>query len=676
MSRKKIALVTINPEGEAGRRVMHGVFEQCSVYDYDVAVIAPLVHSSHYFKDYLQGELTIYDIINFDMFDGVIITPVPMMEEQDNTLVNRLLEKFRKECHIPVVSINGEFGDYDVVYADEKSGIRAVAEHIVQVHGCRDIAVLTGPKDFHISEERVEGVREALTSCNLQLGKDRVVYGDFWYTSGEKLAKDIASGVFRRPEAVICASDHMAIGLINELTRSGISVPEDIIVTGFGGSMEAAVNIPTITTCDEDESFTGAAAVRKLAEKLGEDTENAEYKTSRVSKICLGGTCGCPEETLRIRRRLRNYMYTNSYQARKEFGTDGISLTELLDSYISESFTAKLNAEDTIKKIYESFYLLKPYTCFYLCLNREWLDVENPSHTYSDKMNMAIFSDMAKKLHGYTNHVFVGSNGEKLFDKKYMVPVFDNETAKMIPGMEISENTDIFAKPQVYYFSPLHAGTESLGYAVLQNDIDSAVRLSSVYRNYIRYINNALEMSRAKDFVLNISEHDQLTGLYNRRGMERIVSGQIKEALLDIEKHPEKQYYILAVMIDMNNLKIINDNEGHEAGDEGLRAIADSATAALEKHEIAVRAGGDEFYIIGVREYDEARGDRCIKCFKDNLTQENIRLGKNMETKYTAAAGYSMMKLESGSDYHAVLDEADVNMYMDKRMSKHGRKIR
>lgn len=675
MSRKRIALVTINPEDESGRRVMHGVLDQCSKLGFDVAVIAPLVHSSHYFKDYLQGELTIYDIINFDMFDGVIVTPVPMSEEQDYTLVNRLLEKFKKECHIPVVSVNGVFGDYDVVYADEQSGIRAVAEHVVRVHGCRDIAVLTGPKDIRISEERVEGVREALKSCNLQLGKDRIVYGDFWYTSGEKLAQDIASGVFRRPEAVICASDHMAIGLISELIKSGISVPEDIIVTGFGGSMEAAVNIPTITTCDEDESFTGAAAVRKLAEKLGIKADETELKTSRAGKICLGGTCGCPEETLRIRRRLRNYMYTNSYQTRKEFGTVGISLTELLDSYISESFTAKFNAEDTIGKIYESLYLIKPYTCFYMCLNKEWLDTEKALHTYSDRMNMAIYSDMAKKLHGYPNHVFVGSNGEKLFDSKYMVPVFDKETAKIIPGMEVSDG-DLFDKPQVYYFSPLHAGTEAFGYVVLQNDIDSEVRLSSVYRNYIRYINNALEMSRAKDFVLNISEHDQLTGLYNRRGMDRIIGKKIKDALAEILRHPEKQYYVLAVMIDMNNLKLINDNEGHEAGDEGLKAIADSASAALEKNEIAVRAGGDEFYIIGVNEYDEARGEQVIKCFKDNLNQENIRLGKGVETKYTAAAGYAMMKIESGCDYHTVLDEADVNMYMDKRMSKHGRKTR
>jgi len=672
MKRKRIALVTINPENEVVSCIMHGVFAQCKAYDYDVAVISPLVHSSHYFKDYLKGELRIYDIINFDLFDGVIITPYPMQEEQNTEITDMLLEKFKKECKIPVVSLDAQFGDSEVVCCDEKSGMMTVTRHLIVEHGCRDIMVLTGPETIDVSVARVNGIREAMEAEGLTLADDHIVYGDFWYTSGEQLARRIADGECSKPQAVICTSDHMAIGLANTLIELGINVPEDIRVTGFGGSMDAAINYPPITTFDYDEEEEGANAVNRLVAAIEPGREIIPARFAGIENMCMGTSCGCSENTYKLRKKVSDFVNIKPYK-KNSYGKHGIAMSELMDSYILESFTAVNSVDECLKKIYESLYLLKPYTCAYLCLNTDWLEVERKNSGYTKSMNLVIYSDMAKKLHGYPNHVFWGRNKMKSFPRSAMLPVFDNQMATMIPGMEDAADKDnIFDKPQVYYFTPIHIGEISLGYMVLQNSLDYSVRVNGVYRSYLRFLNNALEMSRAKDIIVNISEHDQLTGLYNRRGMERAYEEWRQDILKELAQQPDKKYNVLAMMIDMNNLKLINDTEGHDAGDQGIKAIADAAALTATGREFTVRGGGDEFYLIGIGEYTDADGERLTKEFKHNLMRENRKLGQS--ANYTAAVGFAIVDFQDCADYHTVLDEADVKMYVDKRMSKHGRR--
>ncbi|MCQ2493611.1 MAG: GGDEF domain-containing protein [Lachnospiraceae bacterium] len=674
MKRKKIALLTISPDDETTTYIMNRVFSQCNAYGYDVVVVSPMVHSSHFFKDYLEGELRIYDIINFDLFDGVLITPIPMQEEQNTELVDRLLEKFKKECHVPVVALDSPFGDYDVVYSNEESGIKTIATHIIKKHGCRNIAILTGPKQVGDAENRLEILRKCLKDNGIVIDDSRIVYGDFWYLSGEKLAMDIVSGAFDRPEAIICTSDHMAIGLTNALINCGIGVPEDIKVIGYGGTMEAAMNYTPVTTYEYDRGYNGAAAVNRLVRMIEPDRELIEAKIAGDENICYGVTCGCMENSTKIRRKLREYLRSSDYESNEEAHQQGVSMSALSNSYISESFTSMESVDACLKKIYESVYLLKPYTCFYMCLNTDWLEANRGSNKYTKHMNMVIYSDMDKKLHGYENHVFWGTNGVMQFDISKMLPIFDNELARCIPGLEdISLEDDIFDKPQVYYFTPLHYGNVSMGYAVLQNDLTEPARLNPIYGTYIRYLNNALEMSRAKNLILKMSEHDQMTGLYNRRGLERAFMDWRQDALSVLKNHPDKEYNVVALVIDMNNLKLLNDTKGHEAGDEGINAIAKAIQMTVMGREISARCGGDEFYVLGIGRYREEDASDMARAFKDNLIKVNQAMGGQYE--YSAAIGYAIMPLIQCDDYHMVIDEADVMMYVDKKASKKGRSV-
>lgn len=647
MSRKKIALITINPEDEFGTRVMDGIFAQCNACDFDVVVISPLVHITHYFKDYLEGELKIYDIINFDLFDGVIITPIPMREEQQNFLTDALLAKIKAECHVPVVSINEPFGDYPVVYADESDGMKVITEHLLSVHNVKDIIVLTGPQNYHISEQRAMAVKNTLMEHGINLSDDRIVYGDFWYTSGEKLGNDIASGAFSKPDAVICTSDHMGIGLLHCLEKHGYKVPEDIIITGNGGSREAFLSIPPVTTFEPDDYSLGVSAVNIIAKEISPEQSVTKNDNSNKRSLCVCGTCGCPEDVVKIRSKLRDFMYTDTYSANNDPTNTGISLTELLDSYILEIFSAQKNVHDCLCRIYETEYLLKPYNYFYICLNDNWLEINN-STTYSSRMRIAVTSDYGVTPYGVEHHVFYEKGRERYFNTVDMLPALSGD----------------FDKPQVFYFVPLHVANEPIGYAVLQNNLDNPQRIGVVYRNYIRYLCNALDVTRAKSYIQEISERDPMTNLYNRRGMKRIITEWRSSALMDMKNGIAQDLNYLAVMIDMNCLKKINDTHGHEAGDMGIKLISQAVLQSAVGREFAVRSGGDEFYILGIGNYTEADGIAHVNAIKSTLACLNSSVQSNVS--YSAAVGYAIMPVTEDSDYHTVLEHADVAMYTDK----------
>ena len=646
MKRKRICLVTISPESEYPRRVMSGVFSQCKQYGYDVVVVSALVSVCNYYKNYLQGELNIYNIINFDLFDGFIITPVPMTEDQNIFLFRKLLEQF-KGCNKPVVVLDMEFGDYPVIYTDDRTPFRKITEHLIKSHKCRRFDILDGPNDTPLTDMRLKGILSVLNEHNISVNEDHIFRGDFWYSGGERLANRYISGELDLPDAVICLSDHMAIGLINQLEKNDIKVPEDVIVTGFGAVREAAVNTPPVTSYVPTQSKTGAEAVNYLRSRIDPAASIVPYKSETSSNLKIGASCGCEEDFSYTRAFFKVNTPGSKYNYDDSTIWDNINMEMLLESYMAELLTGAETPEDCLGKIYESKYLLKPYKRFYICLNDNWLNTDvDIIDGYTDNVMLAVSAHNGSKRHGWDEHVFIGKGREQLFSRKQMIPAFEDELKES------------FKEPQVYYFTPLHFGKISLGYAVLQNDLSNPGNIGEVYRNYLRNINNALEMSRTKYRSVYMAEHDAMTGLKNRRGMENALNVMIKEAAENSK--------IFAIVIDMDGLKKRNDCYGHAEGDNGISVIAKAVQSITVEPEISVRGGGDEFFVLGIGDYTEAQLNEKVSSFREYLKAAN----QTMPIPVDASIGYALVKLDKSEDFQVVLDKADIKMYEDKNSKK------
>ena len=646
--RKRIGVVTVCPESDFQQRVLSGIYAQAVQYNYDVLVFSPLAHVSTKSKDYVKGELNIFNLINFDLLDAVIVTPVPMEEEGSTYIVENLLKQFKENCKVPVVSIDSSFGDYPVVRTNEKIPFSQITDHLIEVHGCKDIAVLKGSDSFEGSKARLDGIIESMQRHGLSLNLAQVYDGDYWYTSGEMLAKRYLNGELNLPDAIICLSDYMAIGLTNELLKGGVKIPEQVIVTGFDAVAEASMNDTPITTFQPYTFETAGRAVDLIHSTLNPKAKLKPIKMQDKDLLRIGATCGCPEDEEYTHSRIRQnqYMLQQNFNDKKIW--NGIGIGTLFECYTNEILTGTSSTGECLLKIYESKYLIQPYEYLYLCLNQNWTDSDSDFEDgYTEQMNMCLFADRLKKYPGNENHIFYGPEHEKFFPVKQMLPDF-----------AIKEK---FAEPQVFYFFPVHFNTISLGYMVLQNNLSLDYIPGLVFRNYVRMINNALEMSRTRNKIISLSEHDMMTNLYNRRGLNHSVSIMNSRA-----KKGDKW---LAIVADMDGLKFLNDNFGHSKGDEGLNFIADTMRRITASDEACVRNGGDEFVIAGLGKYSSKEIDERILHFNTLIEDYN----KNSPVPFSASIGYCIMPWGQGDAFDKALEQADVNMYLDKRQKKNRR---
>ncbi len=145
------------------------------------------------------------------------------------------------------------------VAVDNAAGATLATRYLLSL-GHRTVHHLSGPASWLDAEARVEGWREALREAGA--AEPALISGDWSAASGYERGQQIA----RDPSvtAVLCANDHVALGLIRALAEQGRQVPEDISVVGFDDIPEAAYFLPPLTTVRQDFGELGRRALDSL----------------------------------------------------------------------------------------------------------------------------------------------------------------------------------------------------------------------------------------------------------------------------------------------------------------------------------------------------------------------------------------------------------------------------
>ncbi|WP_175444938.1 MULTISPECIES: GGDEF domain-containing protein [unclassified Ruminococcus] len=645
MKRKLIGLITANPEAVYQQHVMEGVFSQCVKYGYDVAVFAPLMQACSDFESYLNGEVRIFDLIDFDRLDGVFVATISLAEANTEWVRDRVAELIKEKCSKPVVAFDLPLGDLPAAASvDDAPSFEKITAHLIDNCGRRNIYYLGGQADAEVTHRRLRGIRNELERRGMELRDDHIFYGNFWYNGGEELAEKIISGEVPMPDAVICANDHMAIGLVNKLLKNGINVPRQISVTGFDATHEAALNELSITTYIPDISMAAAEGINILARQIDPDAEIIPALPSEENGLRVCASCGGKENITYIRKRLYDSLFNVTFNPYDLDQFDDVNIGRWLDSYMLEKLTRAADPEECLREIGETDYLLKPYKDFYLCLNENWLTAL-PNESFSRRMKNVIHSRSFSDFDEVEKNRFCSDSRAELFDVKLLHPEIDRE----------------HDEPLVYYFSSIHFLETLLGYAVLVCPLAQKKRIGIVYRNWVRNVNSALEMTRVRTKLTMYSEFDAMTGLMNRRGMEHRLKGMLGKSPM-----------MFACVLDMDGLKYINDNFGHAEGDNAIIELAHAARSITMPGEICIRAGGDEFFILGSGTYTPQELEERLLSFLDVLNKYNETSGKPYNVM--ASAGFALGNADTTDAVEKLLHDADTKMYDQKVEHKRQRK--
>lgn len=188
---------------------------------------------------------------------------------------------------------------------------------------------------------------------------------------------------------------------------------------------------------------------------------------------------------------------------------------------------------------------------------------------------------------------------------------------------------------------------------LIENEKGEPVRISGL-------IKDICDRKQAKDELYRFATYDELTGVYNRRvGMEFLKQ--------ELKKMKRGKTFLSICFIDIDDLKIVNDNFGHEEGDNLINFIIQDIKSAMRESDILSRLGGDEFLLI----FPDCRLKEVKFIWKrveKSLKERNSKL--DIEYNISASYGFAETDSENALSSDEIIQLADKRMYDHKRQTK------
>jgi diguanylate cyclase (GGDEF)-like protein len=173
-------------------------------------------------------------------------------------------------------------------------------------------------------------------------------------------------------------------------------------------------------------------------------------------------------------------------------------------------------------------------------------------------------------------------------------------------------------------------------------------------------IRHAMDRHRMQSTLRSLSLEDELTGLYNRRGFQEASRG-----LLDLTRRMNRKCLLVAV--DMDGLKQINDQFGHQEGDKAIAETARVLRRTFRQTDLVARVGGDEFLVLAV-DVSNDQSATILGKLEENIRRQNAK----PEQRYSLSLSCGMVEVDpkASANLNWLAETADHQMYEQKRLKK------
>ena len=626
--KKRIAVYANGWSNEAMRGMVRGMLEYAKTEDTDIFVFVSFASYSEH-VNLTQGELNIYKLNGMENYDGVIVFST-LLNSYD-TAVNLCTQA--KDMGIPVVSIGMEMEGVPSVCVRNEEGMRDLVTHLVEEHGVKNVMFIGGTPDHPDSQARLQVTREVLEEHGLSLGDDQICYGEWGNDVPTMIVDKLVASKKPLPDAIVCANDIMALAVSTEFLKCGYSLPKDVIVTGFDDVYFGRYTYPAITTVKQNHEDIGYRALELIYDQVYNRPH--EEKCYVSSSFVKAESCGCTAEGKY--EKLRIEYCQRSYERHMTASTLEIVERVLRDKI--SGISSYMNLKKTLRD-----HFLRNHSHegpdYYIVLFSYYYD--NPMASEREVWESEDRTKLEEIVSLKNGSIVQGCN----VDVKTLVPDYHKEDGKQ----------------QVYYFMPLHFYEFNYGYVIMVGDPyllqeDLLYTYMEKLQQSLKLLRINLRLDTLNKNLTRIYDKDPMTGLFNRLAYENKAIPLFEESIRDMKP-------MMIMFVDINYMKRINDEFGHDQGDNAIKTVAESIKENVLSTWIPVRFGGDEFLIIAP-ECDEKRAEKVRKSILEYLDRKNS--DGFQPYHISASCGYVVTNPEDSLTLQDYVKEADRLMYEIKQ---------
>lgn len=623
-----------------------------------------------------QGELNIFNLPDMRDFDAALVFGNSIdFEGVFDSIVDRC-----KEAQIPVITTGRRHEYAYFVGSDNYVGAYELASHLINHHKIKRPFFIAGMNDNPDSNTRLKALKDALAKDGRELDEDSV-FESRWEPSlafnrvhemyggdnvnlsnmakaaiaakAEKTVQNAAKPgdnsnveLDQLPDAIVCANDSLAMIVSKALKECNVRVPEDVAVTGFDNEYFARVYSPSIASVNQRFFDMGVSTVETLLNLFA--GIECDKETIIPSVFVPSESCGCEagKDVESVRRNLGKERY------------DDYVATSLFTREMTNYERSLINGE-----AYEDIV-----TGFRRAYDTEHIYVGDSMHIVLEPLYKKTIYNSDKKLltNAYSSRmdvVFSCNKGEFYLNQNF-------DRRRIVPGNVGEDNEE----NRLYIILPLHEKANNFGYMILCDEVNLISDYTKIFA-FSQRISTTLGkfrqnlcMAYLNKRLLELTETDSLTHVKNRMAFSEIA----KEINTNIRVSKKSAFAI--AMFDINNLKVINDEFGHDAGDDYIVNCCRLICTSFKRSPV-FRLGGDEFAAVLTDEDYECR-DELMKELRDKMIKLSENGSISPSEKVSMASGMAAYECDVDKTVEDLLKRADELMYINKAEMKGAKNVR
>ncbi len=634
---------------EYAERLIEGVSHACQERSVELVVFSVgKIRDVSGLYDYQNA--AVLSFVSSNNLDGVIFISDMLMHSLSKAEVSSYIKTFKP---LPVVNISMEIAGIPSIVVENHNAYDAIIQELVTRQNCRKVGILGVRGNSSEVKNRIKNIKASFARLGIEEKDITVLKSTLSYGPAlddlRQLYKDSASFDY---DVLICMNDEMAFAAIDFFTEIGLHIPYDIMIVGFDNLRLSDSCNPTLTTIKQNLEGQGYLAGMNLIKSIhGKQVDLISVMNAQP--VMRESTCRYPYDKKAAHAKNfvfeednsevleRSFTGTEWYMKKGEFYQTTTFYTEMQSDMSNEQLRNRIN--DDVR----SFGI----TACAIVLYEKPIESPTPFEYFH----------LPHKA-----QLYAGFDDKTGFDTKK-----ERRTIKFNPkdGM-LPDGVIRFDANGIYVFALYH-NTLQYGYIVMRpGHYDSVVydlfvkllssTIASVYSFSLAHNENSKVRARIDELDL-IASTDELTGVYNRRGLY-----SFGETTLKFAKAMEQKGMV--IYCDMDGLKKINDNYGHEAGDKAIIAESVILKGNFRSNDIIARIGGDEFAIICPGLSEEA-----LKKIRGQIDEDCKVWSEGNPEGFPISISMGAMPYPSRKGSYKItplLAEADSLMYAEKRLKK------